>query len=101
MRASASLPYFSRPVEIHGAKYLDGGCADSVPVHAFLCMDEILEMEKLGEVFIIQPSVPLEVGRTETDPGKIQAAYDQGVADAKTLLGELKDWLKQPFTKKP
>jgi len=151
VRASASLPYFSRPVEIHGAKYLDGGCADSVPVHAFrrmgykrnvvvltkeagyrkkpeavlltklkyrkypkfaktllnraedynLCMDEILEMEKLGEVFIIQPSVPLEVGRTETDPGKIQAAYDQGVADAKALLGELKDWLKQPFTKKP
>ncbi len=58
-----------------------------------LCMDEILEMEKLGEVFLIQPSVPLEVGRTETDPDKIQRAYDQGVADARALLGALKEWL--------
>lgn len=35
MRASASLPYFSRIVEINGKKYLDGGCTDSVPVDAF------------------------------------------------------------------
>ena len=35
MRASASLPYFSRIVEIEGKKYLDGGCTDSVPVDAF------------------------------------------------------------------
>lgn len=35
MRASASLPYFSRIVEINGKKYLDGGCTDSVPVEAF------------------------------------------------------------------
>ena len=35
LRASASLPYFSRIVEIDGKKYLDGGCADSVPIEAF------------------------------------------------------------------
>lgn len=35
LRASASLPYFSRIVEIHGKKYLDGGCTDSIPVAAF------------------------------------------------------------------
>ena len=35
LRASASLPYFSRIVEIDGKKYLDGGCSDSVPVKAF------------------------------------------------------------------
>ena len=35
LRASASLPYFSRMVEIGGKKYLDGGCSDSVPVRAF------------------------------------------------------------------
>lgn len=144
VRASASLPYFSRPVEINGAKYLDGGCADSVPVNAFRqmgyqrnvviltkeagyrkkpegklltrlkyrkypafaeallnraadynrCMDQIMEMEKRGEVFVIQPSVPLGIGRTETDPEKIQRAYDQGVSDGKALLGVLKEWLK-------
>jgi len=35
LRASASLPYFSRIVELDGHKYLDGGCADSIPVQAF------------------------------------------------------------------
>ena len=35
LRASASLPYFSKMVEIDGKKYLDGGCADSVPLEAF------------------------------------------------------------------
>ncbi len=35
LRASASLPYFSRIVTINGKKYLDGGCTDSVPVRAF------------------------------------------------------------------
>lgn len=35
LRASASLPYFSRIVEIEGKKLLDGGCTDSIPVEAF------------------------------------------------------------------
>lgn len=35
LRASASLPYFSKIVNIEGKKYLDGGCTDSVPVDAF------------------------------------------------------------------
>ena len=30
-KASASLPYLNRPVEIDGKKYLDGGCADRIP----------------------------------------------------------------------
>lgn len=36
MRASASLPFFSRIVEMDGKKLLDGGCTDSVPVRAFM-----------------------------------------------------------------
>lgn len=38
LRASASLPYFSRIVTIDGKKYLDGGAADSIPVAAFRAM---------------------------------------------------------------
>ena len=38
LRASASLPYFSRIVEIDGHKYLDGGATDSIPVEAFMGM---------------------------------------------------------------
>ncbi|MBQ0066171.1 MAG: patatin family protein [Firmicutes bacterium] len=35
IRASASIPVFSRPVEIHGKKYLDGGSTDSIPLEYF------------------------------------------------------------------
>lgn len=38
MRASASMPYVSRVVEIDGKKLLDGGCSDSVPVRRFMEM---------------------------------------------------------------
>lgn len=34
LRASASLPYFSRIVALDGKKYLDGGCTDSIPLAA-------------------------------------------------------------------
>lgn len=32
LRASASLPYVSKPVDYRGMKLLDGGCTDSIPV---------------------------------------------------------------------
>lgn len=35
MRASASMPIVSRPVELNGHKYLDGGIADSIPLKHF------------------------------------------------------------------
>jgi predicted patatin/cPLA2 family phospholipase len=35
MRASASMPYVSKIVELDGQKLLDGGVADSVPLNAF------------------------------------------------------------------
>lgn len=38
IRASASLPYLSRIVDYNGKKYLDGGCADSIPARAFIEM---------------------------------------------------------------
>ena len=38
VRASATLPYVSKIVEINDKKYLDGGCTDSVPVDAFMKM---------------------------------------------------------------
>jgi len=32
MRASASMPFFARPVELNGVHYLDGGITDSIPL---------------------------------------------------------------------
>ena len=145
LRASASLPYFSRIVELDGRKYLDGGCSDSIPVEAFRRMGyarnvvvltrdasyrkspEMTALAKLvyrkypafirtlenrhtmyngqvelverlaqeGSVFVIRPSVPLEIGRLESDPEKVQQVYDRGRADALAALERLQNWMKQ------
>ena len=38
LRASASLPYVSQPVQIGEQYYLDGGCTDAIPIDAFRAM---------------------------------------------------------------
>lgn len=145
MRASASLPYFSKLVDINGEKYLDGGCTDSVPVEAFQKMGykhnvvvltrdngyvkkeemkalaklmyrkypefanallnrhnnynetvkRICEMEKEGSIFVIRPEIPLEIGRLEKDPEKLQAVYDIGVRDAEKAMESMKKWMDE------
>lgn len=143
IRASASLPYFSRIVEIDGKKYLDGGCTDSIPLSASKQMgfernvviltrdisyrknpemklltkviykkfpkfcsallsrhemynsqvESVIESEKAGESFVIRPETPLEVGRMETDPEKIELVYQRGRQDAQKILLKLKAWM--------
>lgn len=145
LRASASLPYFSRIVELEGRGYLDGGCADSIPLEAMNGMGygrnvvvltrdaayrkkpemtalaraiyrrypafvrtlegrhgmynaqlaEVEKQAKEGSAFLIRPSAPLEIGRLERDPAKVQRVYDQGCADARSALKSLKDWMER------
>lgn len=145
LRASASLPYFSRVVEIDGGKYLDGGCTDSIPVEAFRKMgyprnvviltrdaqyrkspemslmaktiyrkypafvkallnraedynrtvEKIQKLEKEGEIFVIRPKEPLNIGRLESDPEEIQRVYDVGRADATAALARMKEWMSR------
>ncbi|MBQ3484450.1 MAG: patatin family protein [Clostridia bacterium] len=142
LRASASLPYFSRIVPLDGKKYLDGGCTDSIPVEAFRRMgydrsvvvltrdagyrkspemtalarlvyriypafvralenrhvmynaqaERVAQLEKEGGAFVIRPSRPLEIGRLESDPEKVQQVYDQGCADAEAALPRMLQW---------
>ena len=146
VRASASLPYFSRIVEVWDKKYLDGGAADSIPLRAFQNMgyirnvvvltrdaayrkkselnflpdlvyrkypkfaevlkrrheiynetvEFIREEEQKGSVFVIRPSVALDIGRMESDPAKIRQTYDIGRSGAEKLIGKLKNWLTTP-----
>jgi len=145
LRASASLPYFSRIVELDGRRYLDGGCTDSIPVEAFRRMGygrnvvvltrdasyrklpELTALARLvyrrypafvraleqrhevynaqvelveqlaaeGSVFLIRPEKPLEIGRLENDPEKVQRVYDQGCADARAAIVRLMKWLEE------
>lgn len=145
LRASASLPYFSRIVGLDGRKYLDGGCGDSIPVAAFRRMgygrnviiltrdasyrkkpemqgmarlvyrkypafvrtlerrhemyneqlDMAARLEEAGDAFVIRPRQPIQIGRLERDPQKVEQVYLQGREDARAAMERLKNWLEQ------
>ena len=147
LRASASMPFFSRPVETDGFLLLDGGIADPVP-YAWLRsqgyekltliltqprgyrkkrsallpaarlmllrypalwqalrdrsavynrqMDEIDRDEANGAVFVIRPSEPLRIRRTEDRPEELERVYQAGRAEALRTLGALRRFLQAP-----
>lgn len=60
-----------------------------------LCMRELWAREKAGEVFIIAPDSTLGVGRTESDPEKLHALYEEGYYKAKESICALKKYLEK------
>ncbi len=141
IRASASLPIVSNPVEIDGLHYIDGGIADPIPLawmkrnHAKRniviltrpegyvkskekkivanalskfpdCADAIAnrhnvynhsvllaeEDAKIGNTFLIRPSIDLGIKRTEKNVTKLEAMYDLGRYDALAVIEQLKQF---------
>ncbi len=78
MRASASMPFCSRMVEIGGQKYLDGGIADSIPVRQAIKMgyDKVI-------VVLTQPD---DYRKGPMNPMMIKAFYRKYPNLMKTLL---------------
>lgn len=149
VRASASMPFVSRAVEIDGQKLLDGGIADSIPLEYFesigydrnvvvltqplgfvkkklpdaplikllLCKYPaivpvlanrhndynnatrlIREKELKGEIIVIRPPAPLDIGKTEHDPDVLRRVYDCGREETEKHLSEIKAFLaNQPI----
>lgn len=56
-------------------------------------LDEIEEMERRNEVFVIRPKQKLEVGRAERNPIKLNALYERGIEDAMNVYEELENFL--------
>ncbi len=50
------------------------------------------EEEQKGNVLIIRPTEPLEVGRMERNPTKLERLYHQGYEDAKKIESHLLTW---------
>ncbi|MBE5917037.1 MAG: patatin family protein [Pseudobutyrivibrio ruminis] len=145
IRASASMPIVSRPVEIDGGLYLDGGMSDSIPLKFMeeQGCDKILVIEtqpidyvkkpqkymgliklmlrkypkmiatmadrhnmynkqkayiksreESGNVFVIRPDAPLNIGATEKNPDELQRVYEVGRRIAMDNLEALKNYLK-------
>ncbi len=57
-------------------------------------VEDIRQLEQKGEVFVIRPETPLEIGRVSHDVKKIEGAYARGRADGLACLPKLKEWLE-------
>lgn len=57
------------------------------------CVEELMEKEKSGEVFVIVPETTHGVGRTEANPDKLLQLYEEGYQQAKKQMPELKKYL--------
>lgn len=57
------------------------------------CMEELLEKEKAGEVFVIAPETTYGIGRTESNPEKLTKLYEEGYHQAKRQMKDLRQYL--------
>ncbi|MCC8102921.1 MAG: patatin family protein [Clostridiales bacterium] len=145
LRASASMPFVSKPVKLGDSRYLDGGISDSVPFEWMyrneydrlivvltrdlsyrkepmspalikVCyrkypqlqsqllrrhtvyndaIEALKKREADGQAFVIRPSVPIKIGRIESDPSRLQAVYELGLNDGEAQIKALKTYLGQ------
>ena len=58
-------------------------------------LNELLEMEKNGEVFVIRPSKNINVKVIERRKEKLQEVYDLGIYDAKKNIKKLRKYLEK------
>lgn len=56
-------------------------------------LDEIKQLEREGQVFVIRPSKPIACAMIEKDPNHLQEIYDIGRRDALNYLEDLKKYL--------
>ena len=55
--------------------------------------ERLKTLEKEGRVFVLRPAFPLEIGKTEKDPSRLQAVYDEGRRLALEKLDEIKAYI--------
>ena len=58
-------------------------------------LKQIEELEKKGEIFVMRPDKPLEIGRLERSPEKLQEVYEIGRRDALMKMRDLHYWLEK------
>ena len=57
-------------------------------------LEQIKELEKKGEIFVIRPSRKIRIKTNESNPNRYQAVYDIGARDAKMILKDLQKYLE-------
>lgn len=56
-------------------------------------LKQIREMELAGQIVVLRPSKLIKVGRLESDPDRMQALYDLGIADTLKLWDTITEYL--------
>ena len=56
-------------------------------------VEKILELEKLGKVFVIRPSEDITVKRLEKDTEKLNYVYNLGLKDGNNIIEDLKQYI--------
>ena len=57
-------------------------------------VEELRKWEAGGKAMVIRPSSPIEIGRIEKNPDKLQAVYELGAKDGNANLQKIKDFIK-------
>lgn len=57
-------------------------------------LDAIEKMEQSGDVFVIRPRNPVQVGRLEKDRDRLEMLYEEGVKDVDDCVAKLRQWLR-------
>ena len=57
------------------------------------CIQELMEKEQSGEIFVIAPETTHGVGKTEANPEKLTTLYEEGYQQAKKQMEDLKRYL--------
>ncbi|MCR4989687.1 MAG: patatin family protein [Lachnospiraceae bacterium] len=58
-------------------------------------VEEIIELEKEGKIFVIRPDKTLGIGRTESDPNELKRVYEMGRSEANKKLDAMKEFLSR------
>ena len=58
-------------------------------------VEMILEKEKRGEIFVIRPQLPINLGTIEKNPEKLEEVYNHGFKEATRQIQQLKAYLSK------
>ena len=67
--------------------------ADRHKMYAFQ-REYVFACERMGNTLVLCPDMSLEISRTEHDPDRLQAAYDEGRKVATRELDRIKEFIK-------
>lgn len=57
-------------------------------------IETLKKLESEGKVFVIRPSEPIEIGKVEKDPDKLQAVYDLGIKDMLACIDDMQKYME-------